>query len=117
MGLLLDTGHASFAGADPVRLAQRYRSRICHVHAKDVRATVLTRALQEDWSFLRAVLAGVFTVPGDGSVPFAAVLRELRGYSGWVILEAEQDPRIADPVQYTSLGYRNLRALITENLG
>jgi inosose dehydratase len=116
VGLLLDTGHASFAGADPARLAQRYASRICHFHAKDVRAPVLARALQEDWSFLRAVLAGVFTVPGDGSVAFAPVWRELRGYSGWVILEAEQDPRIADPVTYASLGYRNLRALITENL-
>jgi inosose dehydratase len=114
--LLLDSGHAAFAGADPVALARRYAGRIGHVHAKDTRAGVRERALREDWSFLRAVLEGVFTVPGDGSVPFADVFRELGDYSGWVILEAEQDPGIADPMTYASLGYRNLRRLLAENL-
>jgi inosose dehydratase len=116
VGLLLDTGHAQFAHADPVALAQRYAARITHVHAKDVRALVCEQAWGADYSFLRAVLAGVFTVPGDGCVAFAEVLRALRGYRGWVVLEAEQDPRIADPVSYASLGYRNLRALLADNL-
>jgi myo-inosose-2 dehydratase len=114
VGLLLDTGHAAFAGADPAVLARRYASRIWHVHAKDVRAVVCERARSGNWSFLRAVLEGVFTVPGDGSVDFAEVFRELRDYSGWVILEAEQDPRIADPMTYASLGYGNLRRLVSE---
>jgi myo-inosose-2 dehydratase len=114
VGLLLDTGHAAFAGADPAVLARRYASRIWHVHAKDVRAVVCERARSGNWSFLRAVLEGVFTVPGDGSVDFADVFRELRDYSGWVILEAEQDPRIADPMTYASLGYGNLRRLVSE---
>src|SRR5205814_732457 len=70
VGLLLDTGHAAFAGADPALLARRYASRIGHLHAKDVRAPVCARARAGDWSFLRAVLEGVFTVPGDGSVDF-----------------------------------------------
>ena len=50
--------------------------------------------MRDDRSFLRAVLDGVFTVPGDGSIDFAAVLRELRpsGYAGWLVVEAEQDP-------------------------
>jgi len=116
VGLLLDTGHALFARADPVALAQRYAARIAHVHAKDVRAPVCEQAWDADLSFLRAVLAGVFTVPGDGCVAFDQVLRALRGYRGWVVLEAEQDPRIADPVSYASLGYRNLRRLMTQNL-
>jgi inosose dehydratase len=115
VGLLLDTGHATFAGADPEALARCYASRIWHVHAKDVRGLVCERAKTGNWSFLRAVLAGVFTVPGDGSIDFARVFRELRGYSGWVILEAEQDPRIADPMTYASLGYKNLRRLLSEN--
>jgi inosose dehydratase len=114
VGLLLDTGHATFAGADPVALARRYAPRICHVHAKDVRAAVREQALAEDWSFLRAVVAGVFTVPGDGSVPFAEVLRALRGYSGWLVLEAEQDPARAEPRAYAALGYRTLRRLLAE---
>lgn len=116
VGLLLDTGHAQFAGADPTALAHRYGSRVVHVHAKDVRAAVAERAKADNWSFLRAVVAGVFTVPGDGCVPFAAVFRELRDYSGWVVLEAEQDPEKADPFTYATLGLRNLRKLVAENL-
>jgi inosose dehydratase len=116
VGLLLDTGHAGFAGGDPVRLAKTYASRIRHVHAKDVRAAVREKARAGDWSFLQAVLAGVFTVPGDGCIDFAAVFRALRGYSGWVVLEAEQDPVQADPMTYASLGYANLRRLIAQEL-
>jgi inosose dehydratase len=116
VGLLLDTGHAVFAGADPAALARRYASRIGHLHAKDVRTLVYERAKSENWSFLRAVLEGVFTVPGDGSIDFERVFRELRNYSGWVILEAEQDPRVADPMAYASLGFRNLRRLLAEHM-
>jgi sugar phosphate isomerase/epimerase len=86
------------------------------VHAKDVRAAVCERAQREDWSFLRAVVEGVFTVPGDGSVPFARLFHELRSYAGWVVLEAEQDPKVADPLTYAALGYRNLRRLLSESL-
>jgi myo-inosose-2 dehydratase len=116
VGLLLDTGHARFAGADPSALAHRYAGRVRHVHAKDVRRDVAERALRGDWSFLRAVVEGVFTVPGNGCVPFDRVLRELRTYSGWIVLEAEQDPKIADPLTYATLGLRNLRQLVAENL-
>jgi inosose dehydratase len=116
VGLLLDTGHARFAGADPVALAQRYAARVVHVHAKDVRPAIAERAYGADWSFLRAVLEGVFTVPGDGAVHFARVFRELRNYSGWVVLEAEQDPKKADPLTYATLGLRNLRKLVAENM-
>jgi inosose dehydratase len=112
VGLLLDTGHATFAGADPSALAHRYAARIVHVHAKDVRASVCARAQSEDWSFLRAVLEGVFTVPGDGSIDFAGVFVELARYNGWVVLEAEQDPKIAEPLKYASMGFRNLRELL-----
>jgi inosose dehydratase len=116
VGLLLDTGHARFAGADPVALARRHASRVRHVHAKDVRAEVAAQAERSDWSFLQSVVAGVFTVPGDGCVPFDQVFRELRAYSGWIVLEAEQDPDKADPRTYASLGLRNLRRLVAESL-
>ena len=109
VGLLLDTGHLAFAGADPVALARRHCRRIVHVHCKDVRSAVLARAKAEDWSFLDSVLAGVFTVPGDGSVDFPAVLMELRGYGGWLVVEAEQDPEKAHPLTYAALGAKNLR--------
>ncbi|HEV2286772.1 MAG TPA: TIM barrel protein, partial [Steroidobacteraceae bacterium] len=112
VGLLLDTGHAAFAGADPAALARRYAARIVHLHAKDVRAAVAAEAHRGNWSFLKAVLQGVFTVPGDGSIDFGEVFAALADYSGWVVLEAEQDPARADPVTYATLGLRNLRSLV-----
>ena len=109
VGLLLDTGHAAFAGADPVALARRYKDRIGHVHAKDLRPRVLDAAKTGDMSFLNAVVAGVFTVPGDGAIDFLSVLRELAGFEGWLIVEAEQDPAQANPLTYAKMGYANLR--------
>lgn len=107
--LLLDTGHATWGGADPVALARQYRGRISHVHTKDVRREVMQRAAAEDWSFLRSVVEGVYTVPGDGCVDYPAVFAALPGYAGWVVIEAEQDPAKANPLQYAKLGYANLR--------
>jgi inosose dehydratase len=112
--LLLDTGHATFAGTDPVVLARRYRDRISHFHAKDVRPSVMERARREDLSFLDAVIAGVFTVPGDGCVDYPAVLRELPGYRGWAVVEAEQDPDKAHPLTYAKMGYANLRCYLAD---
>jgi sugar phosphate isomerase/epimerase len=112
--LLLDTGHATFAGADPAALARRYRARISHVHAKDVRADIMERAMTQRLSFLDAVIAGVFTVPGDGCVDYPAVFGALPGYHGWVVVEAEQDPAKADPLTYATLGYRNLRRYLAD---
>jgi inosose dehydratase/3D-(3,5/4)-trihydroxycyclohexane-1,2-dione acylhydrolase (decyclizing) len=106
--LLLDSGHATFAGGDPVALARCHAGRIGHVHCKDVRAEVLQQATAEDWSFLDAVVAGVFTVPGDGDVDFQAILAQLPGYDGWLVVEAEQDPEKAPPAHYAKLGYDNL---------
>lgn len=110
VGLLLDTGHATYGGADPVQLARAYAPRIGHVHCKDVRKAVMEESLAADRSFLDAVVAGVFTVPGDGGVDFAAALRELAaaGYAGWLVVEAEQDPETYDPAVYADLGFRNL---------
>ena len=60
----------TWGGADPAALARRYRARISHVHAKDVREAVMRESTREDWSFLDAVLAGVYTVPGDGCIDY-----------------------------------------------
>ncbi len=106
--LLLDTGHATFAGIDPVALARRWHGRIAHAHCKDVRPRVMQQARDADWSFLDAVVNGVFTVPGDGTVDFTAVLHELSGYAGWLVIEAEQDPAKANPLRYATMGRANL---------
>jgi inosose dehydratase len=112
--LLLDTGHATWGGCDPAELARTYRARISHVHAKDVRQAIMEKARGGDWSFLDAILGkgkelGVYTVPGDGMVDYAAVFRELPDYSGWVIVEAEQDPEKAHPLTYAKKGVASLR--------
>ncbi|MGJ4929161.1 myo-inosose-2 dehydratase [Bradyrhizobium sp. HKCCYLS2038] len=117
--LLLDTGHATWGGADPAALAKTYRARISHVHAKDVRRAVMEQARREDWSFLDAVLGqgdalGVYTVPGDGMVDYAAVFRELIGYTGWIVIEAEQDPRKAHPLTYAKQGVAHIKRTLQE---
>jgi inosose dehydratase len=112
--LLLDTGHATWGGADPAALARRYRSRISHVHTKDVRDAVRRESEAGDWSFLDSVVAGVYTVPGDGCVDFESVFRALPGYSGWVVVEAEQDPAKAHPLTYARKGYAHLVAVLRE---
>ena len=112
--LLLDTGHALYAGADPVAMARTHRGRIGHVHCKDVRRAILERSLNRDSSFLAAVLNGVFTVPGDGCVEFPSVLSTLRDadYEGWLVVEADQDPSVAPPARYANMGYENLQCII-----
>jgi inosose dehydratase len=119
VGLLLDTGHLTYAGGDPAQIAERYASRIVHVHCKDVRQSVLERARNEDSSFLNAVLDGVFTVPGDGVVNYRNVLQPLArsAYRGWLVVEAEQDPAVAPPLVYAKMGYRHLSRLATELFG
>ncbi len=116
VGLLLDTGHCLFAGGDPAAVLARHVARVVHVHCKDVRRAVLDRAITQDMTFIAAVLEGVFTVPGDGCIDFAPILRRLHdtGYAGWLVVEAEQDPRKAHPLTYAKLGYRNLRAAVEE---
>lgn len=116
VGLLLDTGHLTYAGEDPVRFATNYAARITHVHCKDVRPAVLARALNRDASFLDAVLQGVFTVPGDGGVDFPAVLGPIAraGYEGWLVVEAEQDPAVAIPSTYARLGHEYLARVAGE---
>ena len=100
--LLFDSGHLTFAGVDPVPVLQKHIGRIRHVHLKDVRLSVRDRARREGLSFLDAVRAGVFTVPGDGDVDFAPIfdILDRSGYEGWVVVEAEQDPAKANPFEY-----------------
>ncbi len=110
VGLLLDTGHLTFAGGDPVKAARQHASRVVHVHCKDIRADVMKSVKARDLPFLAAVLEGVFTVPGDGCVDYAAVLPPIAqaGYSGWLVVEAEQDPAKAHPLTYARMGHDNL---------
>lgn len=111
-GLTVDTGHALLGGIDPVEIINKHPERVAHVHCKDVRMDVFRQCQSRKSSFLDGVLDGMFTVPGDGCIDYGAVMQALRriNYSGWIILEAEQDPAIADPRTYAELGLRTLRS-------
>jgi inosose dehydratase len=100
--LLYDTGHLVFSGEDYLGVLERNVGRVRHVHLKDVRLEVLERVKKEHMSFLKAVKEGVFTVPGDGGVNFEPIFKLLakKGYEGWYVVEAEQDPARANPFEY-----------------
>ena len=115
--LLLDTGHAALAGMDPGAVAARHAARIRHLHLKNVRPPVAREAIEKDRSFLDAVRAGAFTVPGDaeGGIDFMPVLRAVAGrYEGWLVIEAEQDPNVREPRVYQSMGLAALRRMARE---
>ena len=116
VGLLYDTGHSTFSGGDPLQLIKDNVKRVVHVHCKDVRKPMLEKARSQDMSFMAAVLEGIFTVPGDGFLDYASILRVLAeaNYSGWLVVEAEQDPRKAHPLTYATMGFKNLSRLARE---
>ena len=111
VGLTVDTGHAALGGIDTLALIRDHPLRVVHVHCKDIRARVFNRVKSEGLSFLSGVISGMFTVPGDGDLQFSGVMQALAkiGYAGWVIVEAEQDPAIANPRDYAALGLQTLR--------
>lgn len=100
--LLFDSGHLSFAGIDPEQILRKYVSRVRHVHLKDLRKDIVEQSRKERWSFLKGVREGTFTVPGDGDVDFGSILQILEeaDYQGWIVVEAEQDPARANPLEY-----------------
>ena len=100
--LCYDTGHFTFAGEDPLSVLKKYVDRVGHVHLKDMRADVVAKVAPEGWSFLQAVRNGAFTVPGDGCVDYDPIIKLLSEakYEGWLLVEAEQDPAKANPLEY-----------------
>lgn len=110
--LCYDTGHFTFAGEDPLAMLKKYVDRVGHVHLKDMRLSVVKEARDKDWSFLTAVRNGAFTVPGDGDVDFDPVFKVLSDakYEGWLLVEAEQDPAKANPLEYAIKGRKYIAA-------
>ena len=115
ISLLFDAGHMAFAGGDVLRCIDKHHKRIKHVHTKDVRMDVINKLDRSKESFLDAVIKGAFTVPGDGSLDFAAIVKKLAGYGyeGWFVVEAEQDPKKAPPLKMAQLGHKELMRVMT----
>ena len=108
--LTFDTGHLLFGGGDVMATLDRWGDRVHHVHFKDIRPDIVKEVRDNRRSFLDAVIAGAFTVPGDGCIDFHAVGKALKGmdYSGWIVVEAEQDPAKAPPKEYSQKGYDHI---------
>ena len=108
--LLFDAGHMAFAGGDNLRVIETHWKRITHVHTKDVRMEVIDGLDRTRESFLDAVVKGAFTVPGDGSLDFEAIVKALaaKGYEGWFVVEAEQDPKVSPPLEMAKAGHKEL---------
>ena len=108
--LILDTGHMLFARGNFIDIAEKFRDRVVHIHCKDMRKNILDKSLKEDLSFRQAFLEGAFTVPGDGFIdyePFLKLLKKIN-YNGWLVVEAEQDPAKANPLEYAKKGHNYL---------
>ena len=100
--LLFDSGHLAYCGEDYMSVLKKYIKRIKHVHLKDIRPDVIADIKANKESFLQGVRKGTFTVPGDGVIDFAPIFDVLaeNDYEGYVLVEAEQDPAIANPFEY-----------------
>lgn len=113
--LLFDSGHLAYCGEDYMYILNKYADRIKHVHLKDIRPEVIAKVKAEKKSFLEGVRMGTFTVPGDGAIDFTPIFDVLSksGYEGYVLVEAEQDPKVANPFEYA----KKARAYIAEKAG
>ncbi len=112
--LLFDAGHMAFAGGDNFRVIDNHHARITHVHTKDIRRAVVDGLDRTRDSFLDAVIKGAFTVPGDGSLDFEAIVKALAdtGYEGWFVIEAEQDPKVSPPLEMAIKGRKELKRVM-----
>ena len=114
--LTIDTGHMLFAGGDYLKIIKNFKEKIAHVHCKDMRESVLKKSLSKNLSFRHAFLEGAFTVPGDGCIDYKPVLDQLKknDYNSWLVVEAEQDPKKANPFEYAKKGYSYLKRTATK---
>ncbi|NOD86310.1 myo-inosose-2 dehydratase [Ruegeria sp. HKCCD6119] len=110
LSLCFDTGHLLFGGGDVMATLNRWGDRVHHVHFKDIRPEIVQDTRENNRSFLDAVIAGAFTVPGDGCIDFQAVANALKAmdYNGWIVVEAEQDPAKAPPYEYSKKGFDHI---------
>jgi inosose dehydratase len=107
--LCFDTGHTVVGGGDPVELARTARDRIAHLHLKDVDTRVLDSVRDGRLSVEEAWEKGLFCAFGEGAVDFGAVLSELDGFDGWMVIEQDRVAvRVDDLESVRDVEARNL---------
>lgn len=112
---LQDTRHLHMAGGDVPRAPSDHDRRFGRLHAKDVRQAVPDGFDRARDGFLGAVVGGVFTVPGDGDLPFESIVRRLAdfGCRRWFVVGAEQGPRPNPPRAMAMAGRTELSRVLS----
>jgi inosose dehydratase len=112
VGWCLDCGHLAYGGGDTLKMLKKYGQRVGHVHIKDVDGEILQRALQERWSFHRALKAFIFAKLGHGIVNIPSVIEALNGhgYRGWLVVEQDTTP--GDPTRVARENRSYLEGLV-----
>lgn len=97
-GLCLDTGHLYYSGMDPSEFLKKYADQLDYVHFKDVDQAVYQQVLQEKIRFFEACGKGAMCPIGAGSLNYPEIKNTLEeiGYSGYITIEQERDPRNSD---------------------
>lgn len=110
--LIVDVGHLTLGGVDPVEVVRTYHQRLIETHLKDVRKDVAALARQ-DRNLVRHK-EYQFCEIGQGVVDFPAFLRALRevGFHGWHIVELDgNEPRPGGPAESARINVAALKRL------
>lgn len=110
VGLCVDTGHAAYAGIDPVAQIRKYGSRVRHIHLKNIDKAVHAACMADKEGFFESIARGIFCPLGKGVVDFTRVREALAdiGFSGMAVVEQDVDPTVdASPLTNAreSFGY------------
>jgi inosose dehydratase len=97
LGLCLDTGHALYAGADPLALIARHARRLEHLHVKDVDESRLAAVRARRGDFWRAVGDGIFCTAGEGMLALDRLRDALQAAAYRGLATVEQDRRRGSP--------------------
>jgi inosose dehydratase len=116
LGLVLDTGHYRYGGADPVRAVTDYRGLIRHVHVKDCAMRIIDEAAGAGAGLKEILSRGVFPPLGEGDVDLPGVLEALRGigYEGWLVIEQDQSLGPTDTRESLVAGQRRNRQCLRD---
>jgi inosose dehydratase len=112
VGLCFDIGHFALRGHDPVAFYRKHAERIPYVHIKNVNEYVQARVLAENLAFPKAVSAGIWSEPSEGTIDFNAMRAALteNDFDGWAIVEQGMYPAPFDkPLPIAKRTYRYLR--------
>lgn len=97
-GLCLDTGHLYYSRMDPAEWIRKCADYLDYVHFKDVNEAVYQKVLDERIRFFEGCGKGSMCPIGKGTLDYPGIKKVLEevGYSGYITIEQERDPRNFD---------------------